>query len=132
MAEQQRIATSKVAGTWPWFFQRLSAVALVALLGIHIFLDHFKGITTEISGGPEPLISFGDVSLRLGQFIYIVVDYLLLAFVLFHGLNGARTVVLDLDRLAKHKKAVDVAVWVVGIVTLIWGIVILFPFIKGA
>ncbi len=126
---ETRIATSKVAGTWPWFFQRLSAVALVALLGIHIFLDHFKGITSEHSG--ETLITFGDVSLRLGQFIYIVIDYLLLAFVLFHGLNGARTVVLDFDRFAKHKKAVDVAVWVVGIVTLIWGIVILFPFIKG-
>ncbi len=129
MAET-RVATSKVAGTWPWFFQRLSAVALVALLGIHIFLDHFKGVTGETSG--ETLITFGDVHLRLGQLIYIVVDYLLLAFVLFHGLNGARTVALDFDRFAKHRKAVDVAVWVVGIVTLIWGIVILFPFIKGA
>jgi len=130
MAER-RIATSKVAGTWPWFFQRLSAVALVVLLGIHIFLDHFQGITKEVSGSAEPFINFHGVSLRLGEFIYVVVDYLLLAFVLFHGLNGARTVVLDFDRFAKHKRAVDVAVWVVGIVTLIWGIIILFPFIQG-
>ncbi len=127
---EKRIATSKVAGTWPWALQRLSAVALIVLLGVHIFLDHFKGITGEQSG--ETLITFGDVSLRLGQFLYIVVDYLLLAFVLFHGINGARTVILDFDRFGKHKKVVDIGLWILGVATLIWGIVILFPFIQGA
>ena len=130
MMSEKKIATTKVAGTWPWALQRISAVALIALLGIHIFLDHFKGITAEHSG--ETLIEFGDVSLRLGQFIYIVVDYLLLAFVLFHGINGARTVILDFDRFAKHRKAVDVGLWILGVATLIWGIIILFPFIQGA
>ncbi len=126
---ETRIATSKVAGTWAWYLQRMSALALIALLGIHIFLDHFKGITNEHSG--DILIEFQDVSVRLGQLIYIIVDYLLLAFVLFHGLNGARTVILDFDRFAKHRKVVDIGLWILGVATLIWGIVILFPFIQG-
>jgi len=128
MAEQ-RVATTKVAGTWPWFFQRFSAVALIVLLGIHIYLDHFEGVGEETSG--ETLITFGDVSLRLGEFMYILVDYMLLAFVLFHGINGARTVLLDFDRFGKHRKGLDIALWVLGIATLIWGIIILFPFIQG-
>ena len=126
---EKRIATTKVAGTWPWALQRLTAVGLIVLLGIHIWLDHFKFAASETSG--ETLITFGDVSLRLEQVIYVVVDYLLLAFVLFHGINGARTVILDFDRFAKHRKAVDIGLWILGVATLIWGIIILFPFIQG-
>lgn len=127
---EKRIATSKVAGTWPWALQRISAAALIALLGIHLWLTHFKDASGETSG--ETLITFGDVSMRLGQFIYVVVDYLLLAFVLFHGLNGARTVLLDFDRFAKHRKALDVGLFILGVATLIWGIIILFPFLQEA
>lgn len=129
MAEQAGISTSKVSGTWPWFFQRLSAVLLIVFLGLHIFVAHFMGAGKEVAG--QTLITFGDVSLRLGQFVYIFLDYGLLALVLFHGLNGARTVLFDFDMFMKRRKAVDVVVWVVGIGTLVWGIVILWPFIKG-
>jgi succinate dehydrogenase hydrophobic anchor subunit len=51
--------------------------------------------------------------------------------VLLHGLNGLRTVMFDFDMFAKRKKLIDVGLWVLGIATLIWGIVILFPFIFG-
>jgi succinate dehydrogenase hydrophobic anchor subunit len=129
MAEQKRVATSKVAGTWAWFFQRFSAVALIVLLCIHLYISHFSGVGEET--GEEPLITFGEVSVRLDQLSYIVVDYLLLAMVLFHGLNGTRTVLFDFDRFAKHRKAVDITLFVVGVATLIWGIVILFPFITA-
>ena len=129
MAEQANIGTSKVAGTWAWFFQRLSAVLPIVFLGVHIFIDHFMGAGKEVAG--ETLITFGDVSLRLGQLLYIFVDYTLLALVLFHGLNGARTVMFDFDMFVKRKKAVDVGLWVLGVATLVWGIVILWPFIKG-
>jgi len=129
MAEQVNIKTSKVAGTWAWFFQRLSAVLLIVFLGVHIFVDHFMGAGDEEAG--QTLITFGDVSMRLNEFIYIFVDYTLLALVLFHGLNGARTVLFDFDMFMKRKKAVDVGLWVLGIATLVWGIVILWPFIKG-
>ena len=126
---EKPIATSKVAGTWPWYMQRLSALLLMVLLAIHIYLDHFEGVGEETSG--DTLITFGDVSLRLDQLTFIVVDYLLLAMVLFHGINGARTVLLDFDRFSKHRKGLDVGLWILGIATLIWGIVILFPFFQG-
>ena len=127
--DEQRIATSKVAGTWAWFFQRVSAVLLVVFLAIHIYVAHFMGVGDETSG--DTLITFSDVSVRLDQLIYIIVDYGMLSMVLLHGLNGFRTVIFDFDMFVKRKNLVDVTLWVVGIATLIWGIVILVPFITG-
>ena len=128
MAEQ-RIATTKVAGTWAWFFQRFSAVLLVVLLAIHLYVDHFMDLDSHT--GDEPLITFESVTVRLDQLVYVVVDYTMLAMVLLHGLNGFRTVLFDFDMFAKRKRTVDIGLWVLGVATLVWGIVILFPFITG-
>ena len=128
MAEQ--ISTSRTAGSWAWILQRLSAVLLIIFLGVHIFVAHFMGVGSET--GEEPLITFNEVSIRLDQLVYVVVDYGMLAFVLMHGLNGLRTVMFDFDMFIKRKKAVDVTLWVVGIATLIWGILLLLPFITSS
>lgn len=128
MAEQ-RVATSKVAGTWAWAFQRLSAVLLIAFLAVHLYASHFMDVGSET--GEEPLITFDEVSIRLDQLLYIVVDYGMLSMVLLHGLNGFRTVLFDFDMFVKRRKMIDVTLWVVGIATLIWGIIILFPFITN-
>jgi len=122
MAEQ-RIATSKVAGSWAWFFQRLSAVLLVVLLGIHIYVDHFWHVGEDLS--------VSNINDRLREAVFIVIDYSLLAVVLLHGLNGTRTVLFDFDMFAKRKDLVDVGLWVLGIATMVWGVIILWPFIQG-
>jgi len=122
MAEQ-RIATSKVAGSWAWFLQRLSAVLLVVLLTIHIYVDHYWHVGEDIT--------VDSVNERLRELTFIVVDYSMLAMVLLHGLNGTRTVLFDFDMFIKRKKTVDIGLWVLGIATMIWGIAILWPFIQG-
>jgi succinate dehydrogenase / fumarate reductase membrane anchor subunit len=122
MAEQ-RIATSKVAGTWAWFFQRLSAGLLVILLALHIYVDHYMDVGEELT--------VGEVHTRLKQVLFIVIDYSMLGMVLFHGLNGTRTVMFDFDIFIKRKKLVDIGLWVLGIATMIWGVFVLFPFING-
>lgn len=122
MAEQ-KIATSKVAGTWAWFFQRLSAVLLVVLLGLHIYVDHFVDMG-------QPLDVAG-IHTRVKQLLFVVVDYSLLGMVLFHGLNGTRTVMFDFDLFIKRKKLVDIGLFVLGVAMMIWGIFVLFPFING-
>jgi len=127
---EQRVATSKVAGTWAWAFQRISAVLLIVFLGLHLYAAHFMDVGAET--GEEPLITFDEVSLRLDALIYVVVDIGMLTCVLFHGLNGFRTVLFDFDMFANRKKTIDVALFVVGVGTLVWGIVILLPFINGA
>lgn len=120
---EQRIATSKVAGTWAWLLQRVSAVLLIVLLAIHIYVDHFWHVGEDIT--------VDSVNERLRELTYIVVDYSMLAMVLFHGLNGTRTILFDFDRFARRKKAVDIGLTVLGVAMMIWGIVILWPFIQG-
>ncbi len=117
------IATSRVGGTWPWFLQRLSAVMLLVFLGLHLFITHFWHVGEEIS--------VGSVSERLRDVSYIVVDVGMLISVLFHGLNGLRTVLFDFDMFVKRKKIVDMGLLVLGIATTIWGLVILLPFLEG-
>lgn len=128
MADQV-IATSKVAGTWAWALQRLSAVLLIVFLAIHLYADHFMDLDEHEPG--DQLITFEGVSVRLDQLFYIVVDYGMLSMVLFHGLNGMRTVLLDFDMFAKRVRTLDIALWVLGIATLVWGIIILLPFISN-
>jgi len=128
MAER-RVSTSKVAGSWAWSLQRFSAVLLIVFLAVHIYVSHFSGVGEET--GEDPLITFNEVSVRLDQLIYVVVDYGMLSMVLLHGLNGFRTVLFDFERFAKRQRLVDSVLWVVGIATLIWGIVILLPFITN-
>jgi succinate dehydrogenase hydrophobic anchor subunit len=123
LTADQKIATTKVAGTWPWFFQRLSAALLIVLLTVHIYLDHYAEVGADIT------VSW--VHQRLGQLLYIAVDYSMLAMVIFHGLNGSRTILFDFDAFAKRKKAVDIGLWVLGVAMLIWGIIVLIPFMKG-
>jgi len=123
MAEP-KIATTKVAGSWPWFLQRVTAVLLVVLLAVHIVIDHFWNMSTLE-------LSVSSIHLRLGQLIWIGVDWSMLAVVLFHGLNGTRTVMFDFDMFIKRKKLVDVGLWILGVAMLVWGIVILVPFING-
>jgi succinate dehydrogenase / fumarate reductase membrane anchor subunit len=123
MAEP-KIATTKVAGSWPWFLQRVTAVLLVVLLAVHIVIDHFWNMSTLD-------LKVSSIHLRLGQLIWVGVDWSMLAVVLFHGLNGTRTVMFDFDMFIKRKKWVDVGLWILGVAMLVWGIIILIPFING-
>jgi len=120
---EPKIATSKVAGTWAWFFQRLSAVLLIVLLATHIYVDHYWHVGEDIT--------VSSVNERLRELTFIAIDYSMLAMVLLHGLNGARTILFDFEMFVKRKKKVDIGLWVLGIAMLIWGIVILWPFITG-
>ena len=119
----QPIATTKVAGTWAWFFQRLSAGLLIILLTAHIYLDHYAQVGADIT------VSW--VHERIGQLLYIAVDWSMLALVIFHGLNVSRTILFDFDMFAKRKKVIDAGLWILGVAMLVWGIIVLIPFIEG-
>ena len=93
------------------------------LLTVHIYLDHYAEVGADIT------VSW--VHERLGQMLYIAVDWSMLAMIIFHGLNGSRTILFDFDMFVKRKKAVDIGLWILGIAMLIWGIIVLLPFIEG-
>ena len=91
-----------VVGFWPWFFQRISGVLLIALLAVHIWMGHFSGLRAVIEGSQEELVLYSIVQQRLAQGLFVFVDFSLLGLVLYHGLNGMRNILLEWPAAARR------------------------------
>ncbi len=113
----------KSSGAWSWLLQRITAVLLLGLLGIHIVVLHFVR--------PEGDITFASVHVRLSTLLYMAVDYGLLGIVLYHGLNGARNVLLDFTFGLRGQKAISTVLLLIGLVAFVYGAWALTPFITG-
>jgi succinate dehydrogenase / fumarate reductase cytochrome b subunit len=79
------------AGMWAWIWQRISALAIVAFLGLHLTLTY------------KPVIQF-----------------LLLATVIFHAALGLRVILLDFNIVnVKYQKALIAGLGALGIIIFI-------------
>ena len=116
-------------GFWPWFLQRVTGVALIALLGVHIWVNHFAGLEEVTSGRQEELVLFSLVKERLKTALFIAIDFSMLALVLYHGLNGIRSILLDLGLRSRARRAANLALVVVGVVAFVYGGNVLLVFI---
>ena len=116
------------AGFWPWFFQRVSGLMLIALLAVHIWMSHFSGLGAVIDGRQDELVLFGIVKRRLAQGLFVFVDFSLLALVLYHGLNGVRNILLEW-RPASQRRQVTTGLWLLGAAAFAYGAWALMQFI---
>ncbi len=117
------VKISGPGGIWGWLLQRVSAVLLILVLGIHLWILHFAG--------EHAALTMAGVSIRLKSLSYMLVDYTLLGVALYHGLYGLRSVLLDYVSGERATRLVTAIVWVVGVVAFIYGAYALIPFIKG-
>lgn len=108
-------------GFWPWFLQRATAVLLLAFLGAHLWLEHFAA--------PGRVTTYRRVAARLAHPAFVALDWGLLALVVFHGLNGARTAVLDLGLSPAGERAVTWLAVVLGVGAFLLGVDALAPFL---
>jgi succinate dehydrogenase hydrophobic anchor subunit len=97
-------------------------VLILVFLGIHIYLAHFANLNEE-------LLSWENVESRVKALPILIVDYGLLITAIFHALNGLRMVGFDFIVNNTRRRAVDVALWVIGIIAIIWGLAIFAPFL---
>jgi succinate dehydrogenase / fumarate reductase membrane anchor subunit len=84
-----------------WLTQRITAVLLVVLLGLHLWLSNF--------------------ALEWAAFPRALIDLALLALALFHGLNGVRTVVLDFGVGQQGQQFLSLSLTLLGIVAFVSG-----------
>ena len=75
------------AGWWAWFLQRLTGVALVGYLFLHIL------VISTVQAGQD---AFDSVLIVLQQPFFVVLDLFLIAAVVYHALNGVRVLLFDL------------------------------------
>jgi len=118
---------------WPWFIQRVTGVFLVVLLGVHIAVEHFGNLDKPgVRDRERELIVFSDVAHRMTMAMWWVIDIALLAFVLFHGLNGIRNIALDLGVKSSGDKIVTALLTVIGLAAFAFGIAGLIAFRRYA
>jgi succinate dehydrogenase hydrophobic anchor subunit len=96
-----------------WFFQRLSGVALIFLIGVHIWKLHYAD--------PDVHPTYEDLTQRLITVGYIVLDVSLLVLALFHGLNGVRNIVLDYTKNERVIRRWRIGLGLVGAVFSVFG-----------
>ncbi len=130
----RQVARTKQPNTfWPWFIQRVTGVALVVLLAVHIGVEHFGNLAKPgVRTRERDLIVFSDVAHRMGMVLWWVIDVALLAFVLFHGLNGIRNIALDLGVKAKGDRLVTGLLTLIGVAAFAFGIAGLIAFRRFA
>lgn len=130
--EQRSRQVGRVKGSptvWPWLAQRVTGVVLVVLLAIHIGVEHFGNLDKPgVRERERELIVFSDVAHRMTMVGWWILDIALLAFVLYHGLNGIRNIALDLGVKSTGDRIVSSLLVVIGVAAFAFGIAGLIAF----
>lgn len=72
-----------------WGIQLLSGIFLLIVLGVHFWALHY--------GTNNATLSYELISKRLASPAWKVLDTVFLALVLYHALNGVRSIILDFN-----------------------------------
>ena len=103
-----------------WYFQRLSGLALVLLIGLHFWVNHF-----DPNEGPY----YEAAVRRLSNPRYIALEMAFLGLAGWHGFNGLWLVARDLVAGPTARMIAFGVIWAIGGGMIILGIVnLLTPF----
>jgi succinate dehydrogenase / fumarate reductase cytochrome b subunit len=110
----------RFAGSWAWMLHRITGIALTAYIFMHIFaLSNLQ--KHKIDGGK----AFNEEMALFTSPFFLVVEWLLFGFVIYHTLNGIRIVLVDFANGARYHKQLHYTVLTIGIVAfLVMGYVI--------
>ncbi len=103
-------------GTYLWFVQLVTGVLIAVLLGIHMVVQHLNAVL----GTTDPT-AWGSMISRASQGSWVALYIALLAFGLYHGINGLRGIILELTSSVVTGRVVTWSLIVIGIVVFIWG-----------
>ncbi len=116
--------TNMKTGMWAWVGHRLTGLALVA----YVFL-HLSFLSTASTGADGS--SFDSLMATTSKPLFVAMDFLLVIVVIYHAMNGFRVVLFDLGVGIRRQKLVFwvsmavSAVLVVGGLLAIWHLI--FP-----
>ena len=93
-------------------WQRISAIALIFFLTIHMIVVHY----------PPFHIDFSRIAERMAQPLWQAIDIAFLFFVLIHALAGAYVVITDVERFARWKRILAGAAMIIGVIAFFYGV----------
>ncbi len=91
--------------------QRISAIALVVFLTIHMIVVHY----------PPFHIDFNQIIIRMADPMWKAIDIAFLFFVLIHALAGAWVVLTDVQRFSRLKRVFAGAAIAIGLFAFYYG-----------
>jgi succinate dehydrogenase / fumarate reductase cytochrome b subunit len=104
----------RFSGSWAWILHRITGIALTAYIFMHIFaLSSLQ--KHKVDGGQ----AFNEEMALFSSPIFLIVEWLLFAFVLYHTLNGVRIVLVDFANGARYHKKLHYIMVSVGIIAFI-------------
>ena len=112
MVEKQ--LTRERAGSWSWILQAFTGVMLVVLLGLHMVVQHFV-VECGLRG-------YAQVVEYLSNPFVFLLEISFLIIVTWHALLGVRAVLFDLGLQPATERKVAAAMWIVGVITVGYGI----------
>lgn len=122
--DYERSAPRKGESTAMWMLKIASGVFVLALLFIHLTANHLL---------PEAgLMSFREVLAYLSNPWIVVMEGTFLVIVTVHALVGTRSVILDLNPSPSALKRIDFMFVVLGVVSIVYGIWLLWAILQFA
>lgn len=97
----------KDSGSKAWILHRITGIALIAYLFMHIY---------SLSPLAQGRVAFDSFIKHYTTPFFMVLEWFLFAFVLFHSLNGVRIVLVDWADGAKYHKQLYRFSMVIGVV----------------
>ena len=94
-----------------FIIQRLSAIALVVFLSLHMIVVHY----------PPGHLDFSRVLERLADPLWKAIDVAFLFAVLLHALAGTYAVLMDIERMTPLKRILAGVLVVLGIIGAVYG-----------
>ena len=94
-----------------FIIQRISAIALVVFLSLHMIVVHY----------PPGHLDFSRVLDRLADPLWKAIDIAFLLAVLFHALAGTYAVLTDIERVTPLKRILAGVLVVLGIIGVVYG-----------
>ena len=105
-------------GTLAWLFHRISGLALIFYMTLHVWVVHHLSVSPE---------SFNQMMELLAHPVFKVAEVGLLAAVLFHSLNGIRVILVEYPWGNKYQKELfGLCFGIAAAVTAIGGFYLLF------
>src|ERR687885_205715 len=115
--QPQQVRVTPNQGTLPWLLQRFTSYGLVVFLAVHMWFNHFADFVMVNPFWLETI----NRRFEIFPVLYAINDIGLLAFALFHGLNGVRNVVYDLSTNLVLRRTVTLVLLIVGAIALFDG-----------
>jgi succinate dehydrogenase membrane anchor subunit len=105
--------TQTKRASWSWFWQAVTGIALLLLVGLHMVAHHFVA-----EGG---IRDYQQVVEYLSNPLIIVTEIAFLIVVTVHALLGVRSILFDLGLRQRTERAITVAGVGIGVVTILYG-----------